>query len=71
MVHHRTRALATLIKRILVTGGAGFISSNMTLPRTSRTRAVAQDESLAVVNRLLVLGTLLCLAAALTGTLIH
>jgi hypothetical protein len=43
----------------------------MTLPRTSRTRAVAQDESLAVVNRLLVLGTLLCLAAALTVTLIH
>jgi hypothetical protein len=43
----------------------------MTLPHTSRTRAVAQDESLAVVNRLLVLGTLLCLAAALTGTLIH
>jgi hypothetical protein len=45
----------------------------MTLPRTSRTRvrAVAQDESLTVVNRLLVLGSLLCLAAALTGGLVH
>ena len=42
----------------------------MTLPRT-RVRAVTQDESLTVVNRLLVLGTLLCLAAALTGALLH
>jgi hypothetical protein len=43
----------------------------MTLPRTPRPRAIARDDSLSVVNRLLVLGALLCLAAALTGTLIH
>ncbi|HEY7258868.1 MAG TPA: hypothetical protein VH459_07355 [Gaiellales bacterium] len=42
----------------------------MTLPRT-RVRTVAQDESLTIVNRLLALGALLCLAAALAGALAH
>jgi hypothetical protein len=42
----------------------------MTLPRT-RVRAAAQDESLTIVNRLLVLGALLCLAAAVAGALVN
>jgi hypothetical protein len=43
----------------------------MTLPRTPRVRAIAQDESLAVVNRLLALGALLCLGAAVAGALVN
>jgi hypothetical protein len=43
----------------------------MTLPRTPRVRAVAQDGSLTLVNRLLALGALLCLAAALAGALVN
>ena len=42
----------------------------MTLPRTN-VRAVARDDSLTIVNRLLALAALLCLAAALTGALVH
>jgi hypothetical protein len=42
----------------------------MTLPRT-RVRTVTQDESLTVVHRLLALGTLLCLAAAVAGALVN
>jgi hypothetical protein len=42
----------------------------MTLPRT-RVRAVSQDESLAIVNKLIGLGALLCLAAALAGAFVR
>jgi hypothetical protein len=42
----------------------------MTLPRT-RVRAVSQDGSLAIVNRLLAFGALLCLAGALAGALVR
>jgi hypothetical protein len=42
----------------------------MTLPRT-RVRTVAKDESLTIVNRLLALGALLCLAAALAGAFVN
>ncbi len=42
----------------------------MTLPRTS-VRTAARDDSLTIVNRLLALFAVLCLAAALTGALVH
>ncbi len=42
----------------------------MTLPRTNA-RAVARDDSLTIVNRLLALAALLCVAAALAGALVH
>lgn len=42
----------------------------MTLPRTN-VRIVARDDSLTIVNRLLALAALLCLAAALAGALVR
>jgi hypothetical protein len=42
----------------------------MTLPHTN-VRTAARDDSLTIVNRLLGLAALLCLAAALTGALVH
>ena len=42
----------------------------MTLPRTT-VRTAARDDSLTIVNRLLALAAMLCLAAALAGALVR
>ena len=42
----------------------------MTLPRTNF-RTAARDDSLTIVNRLLALAALLCLAAVLAGALVR
>jgi hypothetical protein len=42
----------------------------MTLPRTN-VRTAVRDDSLTIVNRLLALAALLCLAAVLAGALVR
>lgn len=42
----------------------------MTLPRTT-VRTAVRDDSLTIVNRLLALAAMLCLAAALAGALVR
>jgi hypothetical protein len=42
----------------------------MTLPRTN-VRTAARDDSLTIVNRVLALGAMFCLAAALAGALVR
>ena len=51
-------------------GTCRTIYSGMTLPRTN-VRAAARDDSLTIVNRLLALAAMLCLAAALAGALVR
>jgi hypothetical protein len=43
----------------------------MTLPPRTDVRAAARDDSLRIVNRLLALAAMLCLAAALAGALVR